>query len=289
MIRPKILVTGANGQLGKELQEVCSAWPDYEFVFLPRQDLPLENFELVRATFGIQQPQFCINCAAYTAVDQAESEKELAFQINGESVGVLAAVCREHDCRFIHVSTDYVFDGKSSRPYQETDFTNPLNVYGASKLEGENQAFQFNIDSVVIRSSWVYSPFGKNFVKTMMRLMRERDQVQVVNDQTGSPTYAADLAAAIMDIISFAAWRPGLYHFSNSGEITWFDFALGIRQITGASCEIEPIASSRYPTTAMRPRYSVLDKTRIRETFGIALRDWKESLLACIQRIGRDH
>jgi dTDP-4-dehydrorhamnose reductase len=169
-VKQRILITGANGQLGKELGELCSSYKDFEFIFLPKEDMPIQNFDIVRATFKIQQPQYCINCAAYTAVDQAESEKELAFLINGESVGVLAAVCREYDTRFVHISTDYVFDGNAEVPYKETDYTNPVNVYGASKLEGEKQAFQFNEDAIIIRTSWVYSAFGKNFVKTKLRL-----------------------------------------------------------------------------------------------------------------------
>ena len=285
--KQRILITGANGQLGKELKELCSSYPGFEFIFFPREDLPIQNFEIVRSTFAIQQPQYCINCAAYTNVDQAESEKELAFLINGESVGVLAAVCKEHDSQFLHISTDYVFDGNSTTPYKETDFTNPLNVYGASKAEGENQAFQFNEDAIIIRTSWVYSEFGKNFVKTMLRLLKEKEEIRVVNDQLGSPTYAADLANAILQIISAKNWQPGIYHYSNDAVISWYDLAMTIKKLTDSKCRINPIPTSQYPTPARRPLYSVLDKTKIQETFGISLKKWEESLDSCIEKIKR--
>jgi len=283
--KQKILITGANGQLGKELKELCSVYPAYEFIFFPREDLPIQNFDLVRSTFKIQQPQYCINCAAYTAVNQAEAEKELAFQINGEAVGVLAAVCREYGTRFFHVSTDYVFDGSAKIPYKETDATHPINAYGASKLEGEEQAFQFNEETIIIRTSWVYSSFGKNFVKTMLRLMKEKPQISVVNDQVGSPTYAADLANSIMRIISSGNWRPGFYHFSNEGVITWFEFASVIRELINSNCKLNPITTLQYPTPAKRPQYSVLDTSKIRETYNISLKNWKESLAHCLEKI----
>ena len=228
-------------------------------------------------------PTFCINCAAYTAVDKAESEKDLAFLINGESVGVLAAICREHDTKFIHVSTDYIFNGEATYPYTENFPTDPINVYGASKLEGEKQAMQLNPDSIIIRTSWVYSSFGRNFVKTMMRLMNEKNEVKVINDQLGSPTYAADLAEIILEIIP--DWKPGIYNYSNEGIISWFDFALAIKEIINSPCEIKPILTVEYPTAAKRPAYSVLDKSKIQETFGVHLNDWKKSLAICIEKI----
>lgn len=291
--KPKILVTGANGQLGKDIRESSSSYPEFEFVFLSREDMPIHQFELVRNFFNTLKPAFCINCAAYTAVDKAESEKELAFQINGEAVGVLAAVCREHNTKFIHISTDYVFNGEGTYPYTENFPTDPINAYGASKLEGEKEATQLNPGSIIIRTSWVYSSFGKNFVKTMMRLMNEKDEVKVINDQIGSPTYAADIAEAILKIIAncesqISSWKPGLYNFTNEGILSWYDFALAIKEITGSPCDIRPIPTSEYPTPAKRPVYSVLDKTKIQENFGIQLKDWKKSLAMCIEKIISD-
>jgi len=288
--KAKILVTGSNGQLGKELQDLAPAFPQFEFVFLSREDMPIHNFELVRVFFDSVKPAYCINCAAYTAVDKAESEKDLAFQINGEAVGVLAAVCKEHQTKFIHISTDYVFNGEGNYPYTENFPTDPVNVYGASKLEGEKQAIQLNPDCIIIRTSWVYSSYGKNFVKTMIRLMNEKDSISVVNDQIGSPTYAADLAEAVLKIIAdcelrTANWRPGIYNFSNEGIISWFEFAEAIKEIIKCPCDLKPIPTSSYPTPAKRPAYSVLDKTKIQETFGIQLKDWKESLVVCIEKI----
>jgi len=281
--KPKIVVTGGNGQLGKELQEISSSYPQFEFYFLTREDMPIDQFELVRNYFSALKPAYCINCAAYTAVDKAESEKNLAFLINGEAVGVLAAVCKEYDTKFIHISTDYVFNGEATYPYTENFPTDPINVYGASKLEGERNAMQFNPDSIVIRTSWVYSSYGKNFVKTMMRLMNEKDEIKVINDQVGSPTYAADLAEVILQIIP--DWKPGIYNFSNEGIITWYEFAVAIKEIINCPCDIKPIITAEYPTPARRPGYSVLDKTKIQETFDVQLKNWTERLTICIEKI----
>jgi dTDP-4-dehydrorhamnose reductase len=283
--KPKILVTGANGQLGKELKQLESQYPQFEFIFLSREDLPIHHFELVRNFFKGYHPQYLINCAAYTAVDRAETEKDLAFQVNGEAVGVLAAVCKEYGTKFLHVSTDYVFDGTASAPYKEDVATNPQSVYGASKLEGEKEALHFNTDTIIIRTSWVYSEYGRNFVKTMIKLMNEKEQLYVVNDQIGSPTYAADLADAIMQIISSGKWFPGVYHYSNEGVISWFDFAVAIRDLTGSTCKVTAIPTTSYPTPAKRPVYSVLDKSKIAGTYGISLKDWKDSLRGCLDRL----
>ena len=281
----KILVTGSNGQLGKELQRICNTMPGYEFVFLSKSDMPVNQFEMVRHIFNTLKPAYCINCAAYTAVDKAEEEKDLAFEINGEAVGVLAAVCLEHETKFIHISTDYVFDGKGDKPYLESDETSPVNAYGASKLKGEEEAFKYNPDSLIIRTSWVYSEFGKNFVKTMLRLMADKNSISVVNDQVGSPTYAADLADVILKIIQLQEWKPGIYHFSNEGVITWFDFANAIKEIASTNTAIHPISTAEFPTPAQRPVYSVFNKQKIQDAFGIKLKDWKASLATCIQRI----
>lgn len=283
--RPTILVTGANGQLGKEIRELESAYPEFNFIFLSREDMPVHHFELVRNVFKGFKPQFLINCAAYTAVDKAETEKELAFQVNGESTGVLAAVCKAYNTKFIHISTDYVFDGQGTRPYRVDDPVNPQCVYGASKLEGEIQALRFNPDSIVIRTSWVYSAFGKNFVKTMLRLMAEKEEVNVVSDQVGCPTYAADLAGVILHIIASGKWVPGIYQYSNTGAVSWYTFARAIGELSGKQCRVNPIPSSSYPTPAKRPAYSVMDISGILETWELNGIDWMSSLKACLARL----
>ena len=286
MIRiQKILITGANGQLGKEFQKISSFFSQFDFIFLSREDLPIHNFEEVRKVFEDNHPQYLINCAAYTAVDRAEQEKELAFLVNGEAVGVLAAVCKEHNTKFIHISTDYVFDGAASAPYKEDSPTNPQGVYGSSKLEGEKQAMQINPDCLIIRTSWVYSEFGKNFVKTMLKLIHEKDKINVVNDQIGTPTYAKDLANAILQIISTETWHPGIYHYSNDGVISWYDFAKLLKEFSGSSCQIHPISTSEYPTPAKRPPYSVLDKNKIQQVYNIRLRNWQDSLGECLLQL----
>lgn len=288
--KPKILVTGANGQLGKELRQIAPLYSQFDFIFLSREDLPIHHFELIRNTFKAYHPQYCINCAAYTNVDKAESEKELAFLVNGKAVGVLAEVCKEYNSKFIHISTDYVFDGTAGKPYKEEDPVNPVNTYGESKLMGERQALEMNPDSIIIRSSWVYSEFGKNFVKTMLKLMKEKEEISVVNDQVGSPTYAADLAEAILEILvkcelSIGNYVPGIYNFSNDGVISWFDFAVAIKELSAFSCKINPITTEQYPTPAKRPHYSVLDKTKIQKNFGIQIKDWEKSLTVCLEKI----
>lgn len=285
MANNKILVTGSNGQLGKELRALAGAWPAFEFIFLGREDLPIDQLEQTKAFFEKTSPFACINCAAYTAVDKAESESEQAFLVNATSVGSLAAACAAVNAKFIHISTDYVFDGRSSSPLKEDDPTGPINVYGASKLEGENLAFQYQPETVVIRTSWVYSEFGNNFVKTMIRLMRERPAIGVINDQIGTPTYAADLAAAIMQILAAEKFVPGIYHYSNEGEISWYDFAATIKELTGSSCTVNPIPGSSYPTAARRPDYSLLDKTKIKNTYGLSIPAWKDSLRVCLDRL----
>jgi dTDP-4-dehydrorhamnose reductase len=278
----KILVTGANGQLGKEFRDLESQYPNCEFLFLSREDLPIHHFELVRNVFDSFKPDFCINCAAYTAVDKAEQEKDLAYLVNAESVGVLAAVCKIHNTKFVHVSTDYVYSGTANKPYTEEDQTDPQSVYGSSKLAGEKEALLHCSDVVILRTSWVYSVHGKNFVKTMMKLMSEKETLSVVADQHGTPTWASDIADAIMKVIQHPTWHPGIYNFSNSGEISWYDFASEIKQLIHSSCEVKPIPTSAYPTPAKRPQYSVLDKIKIISTYHIELKDWKESLTKCM-------
>jgi dTDP-4-dehydrorhamnose reductase len=284
--RPLVLVTGANGQLGKELQQLEKKWPLFRFLFLSREDLPIHHFELVRNFFKASKPSVLINCAAYTAVDKAEQEPLLARQVNAEAVGVLAAVCAANQCRFIHVSTDYVFDGTATSPYKEEDLTAPQSVYGQTKLEGERQALLANPQTVIIRTSWVYSSFGKNFVKTIIRLLQDKPQISVVQDQLGSPTFAADLANAILQIISSNNWIPGIYNYSNSGIISWYQFAEEIGKLVGSSTPIKGISTAEYPTPAKRPAWSVLDTSKIVSTYGVTIKDWKESLGQCIREIG---
>lgn len=285
MSSKKIIVTGSNGQLGSELKELSSFYPQYQFIFFGREEFQISDAEVANKIIEQYQPQYLINCAAYTAVDKAESEKELANEINGPAVGNLALACKQHQTKFIHISTDYVFNGKQKKPLQETDDVDPINFYGQSKLNGEQLALQNNADAVIIRTSWVYSSYGNNFVKTMMRLMKERESINVVSDQFGSPTYAADLAGAIMQIISFEKWMPGIYNYSNEGIISWFDFASEIKLLTHSLCNVKPIATAQYPTPANRPKYSVLDKTKINKTFFIQLKYWKESLRICINKM----
>lgn len=282
-MKPGILVTGKNGQLGKELQALAPSFPQYQFIFTDRSELDITNREEIDACFAKYLPQFCINTAAYTAVDKAETERELATRANAESVGHLALACTKYATRFIHISTDYVFDGTASTPYAEDHPTSPVNFYGLTKLMGEELAIASHPSSIVIRTSWVYSSYGNNFVKTMLRLMADRESINVVADQYGSPTYAADLAEAILAIISSSndASAAGVYHFSNRANISWFDFATAIKEISGSSCVVNPIPTSAYPTPAKRPAYSVMSKEKITHTFSIELKDWKESLKQC--------
>ncbi|MNE29010.1 dTDP-4-dehydrorhamnose reductase [compost metagenome] len=279
----KILVTGANGQLGSELAVLSKTHTQFEWVFTDREELDLCDLVHLEDSLSAINPQIIINCAAHTAVDRAESELELSDVLNHQSVAVLAKWSNANECKLIHVSTDYVFDGTASTALTETALPNPINVYGKTKLAGENACLQENPSSIIIRTSWVYSSFGANFVKTMSRLMQERDSLNVVNDQIGSPTYAADLAEAIMTILTHNDWQAGIYNFSNEGEISWYEFALAIREIGGFSCEIHGIPSSAYPTPAKRPQYSLLDKTKIKNTFGVIVPDYKESLKKCME------
>ena len=281
----KILVTGSNGQLGNELIALSKEYPHYNFVFFDRTAWPIQDETVSRKIFEEHKPQYLINAAAYTAVDKAEEETELANSINGNAVGQLAALCKEFNCKFIHVSTDYVFDGNATSPLKESDKVDPLNAYGASKLLGEELAFQKNPESIIIRTSWVYSSFGKNFVKTMLRLMSERDNINVVADQIGSPTYAADLAKAILEIVEHHNWQPGIYNYSNEGVISWADFAREIRDRAGLGCIVNSISTEQYPTPAKRPKYSVLDKSKIQQAYNIQLKDWKDSLRKCLNAI----
>lgn len=282
---PSVLVTGASGQLGNEIKVIAGHYPGYTFLFASRPQLPIDDFNAVNVFFKEHDISYCINCAAYTAVDKAESEKETAFRINADAAANLAGICRDHKTQFIHISSDYVFDGSAAEPYKESDPTNPLGVYGASKCKGEQLVLEKNPSAVIIRSSWLYSSFGGNFVKTMLRLMKERKSIQVVNDQFGCPTYAADLAAAIMKVIASGIKKPGIYHYSNAGITNWYGFAVAIKEIISSPCLINPIPSTEYAAPAKRPAYSVLDTKKIRETFGISIPEWKASLQSCLKRL----
>jgi len=282
-----ILVTGANGQVGSEFRVLSKSYSQYNFLFVTKDELPIDDVDAVKKYFDINSIQYCVNCAAYTAVDKAETESEKAFLINADAVGNLAAVCKLHNVQFIHISTDYVFDGTATMPYLESNPVKPLGVYGTSKLKGEQLALEKNPDTIIIRTSWVYSSFGNNFVKTMLRLMKERESISVVNDQQGCPTYAADLANVIMQIInkhrtSDIVHQTSIYNYSNSGVINWYQFAVAIKELTNSKCIVNSIPSSQYPTPAKRPQYSVLDTTKIRETFAITIPTWKDSLIKCL-------
>lgn len=279
-----IAVTGSQGQLGRSLKDLEPDYPQFKFVFLSRSDMPIHHFELVRQFFEGIKPNIVINAAAYTAVDRAEQEKELAFQVNAEAVGVMAAWCHQHGAKFIQVSTDYVFDGQGDRPYLETDPTGPSSVYGASKLAGEQEAIRYDPDCMIVRTAWVYSPYGKNFFKTMVSLLREKSSIRVVSDQIGTPTYARDLAKALLDIVSSGNWKPGIYQYSNEGTISWYDFAVEIQRQIGTHCAIEPIPTSAYSTPAVRPAYSVLSKKKIVDTFEVSVPEWRKSLSDCVTR-----
>ncbi|MFV8366698.1 dTDP-4-dehydrorhamnose reductase [Flavobacterium sp. XS1P27] len=281
----KILVTGAKGQLGSELAVLSKNYTQFDWIFTDREELDLCDLVYLESKLESVKPQVIINCAAHTAVDRAESEFELSDVLNHQSVTVLAKWSHANDCKLIHVSTDYVFDGTAATALTETAPTNPINVYGITKLAGEKVCLQQNPNSIIIRTSWVYSSFGNNFVKTMSKLMLERDSLNVVNDQIGSPTYAADLAQAIITILTHKRWQAGIYNFSNEGEISWYEFALAIKEIGNFDCEISGISSSNYPTPAKRPQYSLLDKSKIKNTFGVVVPNYKDSLGKCLKII----
>lgn len=279
----KILVTGANGQLGQCLQKISSQFEEFEFIFTDSETLDITNKEEVNDFFWQNAPDFCINAAAYTAVDLAETDIEKAFLVNADGTENLAEACAENNAQFIHVSTDYVFDGENNLAYTEEDFTNPLGVYGASKLAGDELALEVNPCSVILRTSWVYSEFGKNFVKTMLSLFATKEELNIVADQFGQPTNANDLAEAIMKIIKSEKITPGIFNFSNLGRISWFDFAEKIAELSEAKIKLNAIETSQYPTPAKRPKNSVLDLDKISKTYAIQLKPWEESLEGCVQ------
>ncbi len=281
-----VLVTGSNGQLGKCLQDISINSTNIKWIFKSSHDLDITDKNSIYETFENNKIDYLVNCAAYTAVDRAESEKEKAYLVNAEGVKLIANACKEHNAILIHISTDFVFDGKKFFPYLETEQPNPINVYGASKLKGEQYAQEILDKYYIVRTSWVYSEYGNNFVKTMLRLANERDEISVVNDQIGSPTYARDLAEVVIHIIiKMKSQSYGFYHYSNEGAISWFDFARAIFDETNTKIKILRIKSEAYPTPAKRPIYSVLDKQKTKTNLGLDIPYWRHSLKACIKSI----
>ncbi len=279
----KILVTGADGQLGSEIVKLSRRFSNMKFTLLTIDDLDLTNTVKVSGYFEKHTFDYVINCAAYTAVDKAESDDELAYKVNSDVVGFIGKITKNSDTRMIHVSTDYVFDGKAHTPYDEESPTNPVSVYGKSKLDGETILLKSNPQSIIIRTAWLYSSFGNNFVKTMVRLGKERDELRVVSDQIGSPTNAADLAETIITIIYRVEeegykFVPGIYHYTDEGVASWYDFAYHIFELGKIECNIIPVPSEEYPTPAPRPFYSVLNKQKIKSTYDIDIPHWYESL-----------
>ena len=278
-----VLVTGANGQLGQAIQSIAGNYPSIDFVFCTSSELNITDINNCETIFEKYKPNFCINAAAYTAVDKAESEPEKAYAINVTGAQNLAAVCKSNDTTLLHVSTDFVFDGVATQPYSEEAIPNPTGVYGVTKLQGE-QAIQNTWEKhFIIRTSWVYSQFANNFMKTMLRLASERDSLSVVSDQIGTPTNALDLAECLLNIITFDFRFStfdcyGIYNFSNEGDCSWYDFAKEIFKVNNISINLQAIPTSAYPTPAKRPVYSVLDKSKIKKEFGIEVKDWEVSL-----------
>jgi dTDP-4-dehydrorhamnose reductase len=283
----KILVTGSKGQLGNEILFLSKGFKDYKFVFHDIDTLDLTDFEKLEKFFRAQSPDIVINCAAYTAVDKAEEETELAYLLNAEVPEKLAYLTDKFNSYLIHISTDYVFDGRNYRPYKENDLPNPLSVYAKSKHAGEQKVLQFG-NTAIVRTSWLYSRFGNNFVKTMLRLGKERDTLHIVYDQTGTPTNASDLAAAILKLTEYIHRNQhiqGIFHYSNEGVCSWYDFAKEIIEYAGYSCNVLPITTDKYPLPAIRPHYAVLDKSRIKSTLGISIPHWKDSLMTCLKHL----
>jgi len=275
-----ILITGSNGQLGSEIREISDQYENYNFIFTDVEELDLTISEDIVSFFTDNKIDACINCAAYTAVDKAEDEVELAMLVNSTAVENLSKVCKNNGTLLFHISTDYVFNGKHFMPYVETDTVSPDSQYGLSKLKGE-EAVMLNCDkAIIVRTSWLYSSHGNNFVKTLIKLGNERDQLSVVSDQVGTPTYAADLAEAIMVMIaSFDETKPKeIYHFSNEGAISWYDFGKAIMKLSDIECAINPIDSKDYPSKANRPFYSVLSKSKIKKHYGVNVPYWEDSL-----------
>jgi dTDP-4-dehydrorhamnose reductase len=277
-----ILITGSHGQLGNEMQQAAVRYTEFNYIYTDVEVLDICNKTALEAFIKANSVAFIVNCAAYTAVDKAEDDVELCYKINAEAVRNIGEVATANEIKVIHVSTDYVFDGTNHLPYSEDEAVCPATVYGKSKLAGEEALLESCKKSVIIRTSWLYSSFGNNFVKTMLKIGSERESLNVIFDQIGSPTYAADLSEAIMKVISSENFVPGIYHFSNEGVCSWYDFAKSIHKIAGIACDVRPIETKDYPAHTPRPHYSVLNKAKIKSTYGITIPHWEESLEKCI-------
>lgn len=286
--RNTVFVTGAAGQLGSEIREVCHRFPNYRFVFFTHKELNIADENEVNRNLTPGENDIVINAAAYTAVDRAEDEPEEADKANHLGPANLAKLAEKTGCLLVHISTDYVFDGESPRPYKEEDPTGPRNIYGVTKLKGEQAILQTKARAIIIRTSWLYSRYGKNFVKTIIDLGRKKDNLSVIFEQAGSPTYAADLAETILDImgrIPIDLALPQIYHYSNEGLISWYDFAKAILELSNIGCRVSPIEIKDYPVRATRPVNSVLNKAKIKHDFQIAIPYWRDSLRVCLQKM----
>ena len=281
----KVLVIGSEGQLGLEFKRISNSYNFLSWFFSTSKTLNLLRLDTINPYLNKINPNVIINCAAYTNVDKAETESKLANTINHEAVDIISKWTSNNHIKLIHISTDYVFDGQSNKPYLENSKTKPLNQYGSSKLKGEIACLKNDPNSIVIRTSWLYSSFGKNFVKTIIDLMKKNNSVKVVNDQIGSPTYANDLAKVVMYIIINSKYKSGLFHYSNEGEISWYEFAKSIRAFYKLDCELIGVSSDEFKTLAKRPKYSLLDKSKIKKTFNLEISNYEQSLINCIEII----
>lgn len=278
-----ILITGSKGQLGNEMQQAAKLFPAFQYIFTDVEELDICDKNTLNEFVKANNVNFIVNCAAYTAVDKAEDDVELCFKINRDAVRNIAEVANQNHIKVVHVSTDYVFDGTNYLPYSEDMPVCPATVYGKSKLEGEQALLESCEQAVILRTAWLYSSFGNNFVKTMIKLGTERDSLNVIFDQVGTPTYAADLADSILNILSQDAFVPGIFHFSDEGVCSWYDFTKTIHRIARITCDVRPIETKDYPARTPRPHYSVLNKAKIKSTYGISIPHWEESLEKCIQ------
>lgn len=284
-MKTTVLVTGGNGQLGQSIHSIAYQFPTLNFIFVDKSTLDITNANVVLDFFKMHVINWCINCAAYTAVDNAEENKELAHQVNVSGARNIADACQKNGSKLIHISTDFVFDGLKNTPYKETDVVNPQGIYGVTKLDGETEVQKYCPSHFIIRTSWLYSEFGHNFIKTMLRLASERDTLKVVDDQIGSPTYAVDLAEVLIQIILDNKTNYGVFHYSNQGEISWFEFAKTIFELTKRKVILESILTEDYPTLAKRPKYSVLDTYKIFEAFNLNIPFWKDSLIKALSKV----